>query len=73
MPFSLLIIDHVCGEDYKNPCYSYVGKFYKTRSAAQNGKKKFSFHRSGVVKHAKELAAKCNLRSPWKIEEYNED
>ena len=69
MAFRLLIIDHVCGEDYKHPCYACVGSNYKTREAAQAAKKSYTSHRAGVVKSARALAKHGNIRSPWKIEE----
>lgn len=66
--FQLLIIDHVCGCDDKNPCYAVLGK-YPTRQAAQRGKESYSFARSGVVNRMKVLAEAAGLRSPFKIEE----
>lgn len=70
MSFRLLIMDHVCGCDDKHPCYAVIGKFYKTRAQVNAAKRSYSFHRSGVVIRAKELAKNAGKKSCWLVEEY---
>jgi hypothetical protein len=62
-------MDHVCGCDDKHPCYAVVGRNYKNRSAVNAAKKSYSFHRSGVVNRAKELAKNAGQKSCWLVEE----
>jgi hypothetical protein len=68
MSFVLSVLESVCSCGKHHLNYMSLGTF-KTRSAAQNAKRKFAFHRSGVLLRSKDLAETMGLRSPWKIEE----
>jgi hypothetical protein len=68
MAFRLMLLDSICSCGKHHLNYMPLGK-YETRKQAQNGKRGYSFARSGIVNRSKDLAETMGLRSPWKIEE----